>query len=419
MARITKRVVDGAEPGDRPRFVWDETLRGFGLVVHPTGRKVYVVQYRNLQKRTRRIALGPHGSMTPEEARRMAAAKLAVAHSGRDPAEEKKAAERALTVAELAERYIEQHIPKKKDSSAREDRRILDTYVLPALGSRRLGDVTASDVAKLHLSMRTTPFMANRVLFLLSTLFNLAERWGLREHADNPCRHVQRFRERRRKRFLSMEELQRLGQALAAVEREATASRVAIAALRLLALTGARKSEILDLAWEHVDLAGGRLHLPDSKTGEKVILLDDHAVSLLRSLPKAGPWVFPSSKKPGAPLHDLRKTWKRVLDKAEISRVRIHDLRHTHASVGAASGLSLPLIGSLLGHRRAATTERYAHLVDDTQRAAARLVQQQIGRALGSDERPSAKKANGRERQPRRPRVGRSIHSGLRPPGPQ
>jgi len=419
MARITKRVVDGAEPGDRPRFVWDETLRGFGLVVHPTGRKVYVVQYRNPQKRTRRIALGPHGSMTPEEARRMAAAKLAVAHSGRDPAEEKKAAERALTVAELAERYIEEHIPKKKDSSAREDRRILDTYVLPALGPRRLGDVTASDVAKLHLSMRSTPFMANRVLFLLSTLFNLAERWGLREHADNPCRHVQRFRERRRKRFLSMEELQRLGQALTAVEREATASRVAIAALRLLALTGARRGEILNLAWEHVDLAGGRLHLPDSKTGEKVILLDDHAVSLLRSLPKAGPWVFPSSKKPGAPLHDLRKTWQRVLDKAEISRVRIHDLRHTHASVGAASGLSLPLIGSLLGHRRAATTERYAHLVDDTQRAAARLVQQQIGRAMDGDERPSAKKANGRKRKPRRVPVTPSIRPALPSPGPQ
>ena len=419
MARITKRVVDGAEPGDRPRFVWDETLRGFGLVVHPTGRKVYVVQYRNPQKRTRRIALGPHGSMTPEEARRLAAAKLAVAHSGRDPAEEKKAAERALTVAELAERYTEEHIPKKKDSSAREDRRILDTYVLPVLGPRRLGDVTPSDVAKLHLSMRSTPFMANRVLFLLSTLFNLAERWGLREHADNPCRHVQRFRERRRKRFLSMEELQRLGQALAAVEREATASRVAIAALRLLALTGARKSEILDLAWEHVDLAGGRLHLPDSKTGEKVILLDDHAVSLLRSLPKAGPWVFPSSKKPGAPLHDLRKTWRRVLDKAEINRVRIHDLRHTHASVGAASGLSLPLIGSLLGHRRAATTERYAHLVDDTQRAAARLVQQQIGRAMDGDERRTAKKGNGRKKQSRRPRVGRSIRLALSSPGPE
>ncbi len=419
MPRITKRVVDGAEPGDRIRFVWDDTLPGFGLVVHPTGRKVYVVQYRNAQKRTRRIVLGSHGVLTPDQARRMAAAKLAVAHSGRDPAEEKKAAERALTVAELAERYIEEHIPKKKDSSAREDRRILDTYVLPALGSRRLGDVTASDVAKLHLSMRSTPFMANRVLFLLSTLFNLAERWGLREHADNPCRHVQRFRERRRKRFLSMEELQRLGQALAAVEREATASRVAIAALRLLALTGARKSEILDLAWEHVDLAGGRLHLPDSKTGEKVILLDDHAVSLLRSLPKAGPWVFPSSKKPGAPLHDLRKTWQRVLDKAEISRVRIHDLRHTHASVGAASGLSLPLIGSLLGHRRAATTERYAHLVDDTQRAAARLVQQQIGRAMDGDERRSAKKANGRKRQSRRPRVTPSIRPALPSPGPK
>jgi integrase len=419
MPRITKREVDGAEPGDRIRFVWDDTLPGFGLVVRPTGRKAYVVQYRNAQKRTRRLVLGSHGVLTPDQARRLAAAKLAAAHSGRDPAEEMRATERALNVAELAERYIEEHIPKKKDSSAREDRRILDTYVLPTLGSRRLGDVTARDIAKFHLSMQFTPIMANRVLFLLSTLFNLAERWGLREHGENPCRYVQRFRERRRERFLSMEELQRLGKALAAVEREATASRVAIAAIRLLALTGARRGEILDLAWDHVDLARGTLHLPDSKTGEKVILLDDHAVSLLQSLPKTGPWVFPSSKKPGTALHDIRKTWVRVLDKAEIKGVRIHDLRHTHASVGAASGLSLPLIGGLLGHRRAATTERYAHLADHAQRAAARIVQQQIARALDGDERPVTRTGDSGKRQSRRASVAQSTVPALRSVGPQ
>jgi integrase len=234
--------------------------------------------------------------------------------------------------------------------------------------------------------MQATPIMANRVLFLLSTLFNLAERWEVLEEGGNPCRYIQRFRERRRERFLTTDELARLGTALTAVEGEAMANTVAIAAIRLLALTGARRGEILSLEWAHVDLAGQVLRLADSKTGEKVILLDEHAVTLLRSLPRKGRWVFRSSKKPDAPVHDIRKTWQRVLDRAEIEGVRLHDLRHTHASVGAAAGLSLPVIGGLLGHRRAATTERYAHLVDDVQRAAARVVQGRIGGALAGDQ---------------------------------
>jgi integrase len=266
---------------------------------------------------------------------------------------------------------------------------MLQKHVLPALGTRKLGDVAQGDVARLHLSMRATPVMANRVLFLVSTLFNLAERWGLRGEGTNPCRHVPRYRERKRERFLTDAELERLGRALAEVERMSDANADALAAIRLLALTGARRGEILGLHWEHVDLGRRVLRLPDSKTGSKVILLDDSAAELLAGLRRDGPWVFPSTTHRGIPLRDIRKTWRRVLDRAELHGLRLHDLRHTHASVGAEAGLSLPLIGSLLGHRRAATTERYAHLVDDAQRAAVRLVQGRIASAL--DGRPAAK----------------------------
>jgi len=382
VTRLSKRIVDAAKPAEKPRFVWDEALPGFGLLVHPSGRKVYVAQYRNAEGRSRRITLGSHGVLTPEQARRIAAGELAAARAGQDPAAERQEARRSLTVADLVARYMEEHLPKKKPTSAREDRRMLRKHVLPAFGKRKLGDVRQSDVARLHLSMRATPVMANRVLFLVSTLFNLAERWELRGEGTNPCRHIPRYRERKRERFLSDAELERLGRALAEVEGAGDSSKAALAAIRLLALTGARRGEILGLRWEDVDLGRRVLRLPDSKTGAKIILLADAAAALLAALPRKGPWVIPSRMYPGIPLRDIRKTWRRVLERAELPGLRLHDLRHTHASVGAEAGLSLPLIGSLLGHRRAATTERYAHLVDDAQRAAARLVQGRIASAL-------------------------------------
>ena len=156
MPKLTKRLVDAAKPGPKPEFVWDEALPGFGLLVNPTGKKVYVAQYRNAAGRTRRISLGQHGVLTPDQARSIASAELALARAGGDPADDRKKARLSLTVAHLADRYIHEHLPKKKDSSAREDRRILHTYVLPTLGARQLEDVTAKDIAKLHLSMKST-----------------------------------------------------------------------------------------------------------------------------------------------------------------------------------------------------------------------------------------------------------------------
>jgi integrase len=240
--------------------------------------------------------------------------------------------------------------------------------------------------------MRSTPGAANRVLALLSKMFNLAERWGLRPDHTNPCRHVERYVERKMERFLSPEELARLGAALAAAERGETEMPSAIAAVRLLAFTGARAGEVLGLRWEHVDLQSGCLRLPMSKTGRKVIHLNEPAIGVLAELAERktdNPWVIEGAK-PGSPLVNIRKPWHRLREAAGLPDVRLHDLRHSFASVAVAGGLSLPVIGALLGHSQPATTARYAHLAADPLRAAAEAVGTRLGAAMMPRERVSA-----------------------------
>ena len=388
MPKLTKRRIDAENPGDRRRFVWDSELKGFGLCVHPPSRrhpkgsKVYVARYRTTEGRDRRVMLGAHGALTPDQARKLAAQTIASARAGGDPAEQRRVARTAPTITELKERYVEEHLPKKKPKSVREDRRILETYILPELGRRKVAEVTHADISRLHARMKKTPIMANRVLALLHTLFELADRWEMRPDGQNPCRHVKRYREQKRERFLSDEEIQKLGKALAEVERGDRRRRSAVAAIRLLALTGARKNEILRLRWEHVDVKRRVAQLPDSKTGKRTLRLEDAALEVLGGLPRSSPWVFPSPRKPDAPMEDVRKTLGSVLEKAGLEGVRVHDLRHTKASVGADLGLSLPMIGELLGHARAATTERYAHLAEGAARSAEQRVQGRIGAAL-------------------------------------
>jgi integrase len=383
---VDRLTADGPNRG----FAWDSELLGFGAIAYPTGRKSYVIQYRTAGGRSRRLALGAHGVLTADQARRLAMEKLGAVRMGKDPADERRALRDAPTVVELAERYIEEHLPKKKPRSAREDRRILIRYVLPVLGNRRVADVTSAELGKLHASLRRTPIMANRVLALLGTLFTLAERWEWRSQGSNPARAVEWFRETRRERFLADTELARLGDALAALEAEDIVRPTAAAALRLLLLTGARRGEVLRLRWREVDLERGYLRLEDSKTGAKVIPLSQQARALIGSLARDGEWVFPSPHVDGASLRDLRKPWRRVLERAGLSRLRLHDLRHTHASVAAAAGISLQAIGSILGHRSTSTTAKYAHLVADPVRVAADRVGDRLSAALEGRTQESA-----------------------------
>jgi integrase len=382
--KITKRVVDGVEPTATDRFLWDSDLPGFGLKITPTGARSYVFQYTK-GKRKRRVTIGPHGApWTPDTARNEALQLKGEVARGGDPAETRSGYRKAPTLAEFADRFLKEHAElKKKPLSVREDRRLLDKLIKPKLGSQKLVDITRADITRFHLQHRDTPTQANRALALLSKLMNLAEKWGLRRDGSNPCRHVEKFPEKRRERFLSDAEWKRLGDVLTRAERENDEPIPAIAAIRLLAFTGCRVSEILTLRRDHVDLKSRCLRLPDSKTGAKVVPLSAPACQLLAGLDRieGNPYVFPGYRK-DRPLVGLGHVWERIRENAELKDVRLHDLRHSYASVGAAGGVSLRVIGALLGHRQPSTTHRYAHLSDDPVRAAADRIAGSIDSAM-------------------------------------
>ena len=340
--------------------------------------------------------IGRYGVITPEEARKIAGDWAAEVRHGGDPGGERSEAAKAPTIAQLADRYMAVHArPKKKPRSVQSDASNLRNHVLPALGPKKAAAVTRADVARFHHSMRETPGAANRVLALLSKMFTLAEKWELRPDGTNPCRHVERYPERKLERFLSEVELARLSEALAEAERTRTELPGVLAAIRLLLFTGARLSEILTLQWEHVDMDGQRLRIPDSKTGAKTIYLPPAALEVLAGLERRddNPYVIVGAKH-GSHLVNLRKPWGRIRAKADLNDVRIHDLRHSFASMAVAGGLSLPVIGALLGHTQPATTARYAHLAADPLRQAANIAGGRIAAAMKRGERPSSASKN-------------------------
>jgi hypothetical protein len=272
--RITKRAADALRAEGRDAFLWDGEIRGLGLRCRPGGSKTYFLKVR-IGNRQRWLTIGRHGApWTAETARKEALRLLSEVASGVDPAAMREQRKDDPTVAEFAVRYDAEYVGlHKKPRSAQEDRRHLRLYVLPALRQRLLKDVRREDIAKLHHSLAATPVTANRVLQLLSAMFNRAIEWGVIPEGANPCRRVKRYREQRRERFLSEAELARLGEALSLAEQDGSASPAAVAAIRLLILTGARLSEILTLEWHFIDLERAAIFLPDSKTGQKPIYL--------------------------------------------------------------------------------------------------------------------------------------------------
>lgn len=371
--RLNKRSVEAIEADDgKDVVVWDSELKGFGVRVKPSGRRTYIIQYRNAQGRSRRFTVGQHGRMTVEQARKEARQLLADVDRGVDPAEDRRSTRKAPTMDELAERYIREHaVPKKKPKSVESDRLLFRKHILPHLGKRKAAEITRADVEKLHQQIGATKkTTANRMVALLSKAFNLAEVWGWRPDNSNPCRHVQRFKERRVERYLSRSELNRLLEALTQAESEQTEMPSVVAAIRLLLFTGCRMGEILHLRWADVDLERRLLLLPDSKTGRKTVLLNEPAIQVLEAIERipGNPHVIVGRHGRGH-LVNLKDPWRRIRKQLNIEDVRIHDLRHTFASFGVAAGFSLPVIGKSLGHRNVATTERYAHLGEDPVRA--------------------------------------------------
>ena len=387
-ARITKRAVDELKcpPGKDRVFLWDESLIGFGVVAYKSGIKSYLVQYRQ-HGRSRRPHIGLHGRLTADEARSEAKKLLGLAEGGYDPIAAREAARSAQTLREVSDDYMRLHVrPKKKPRTADEYETLLKRHVLPALGPKRLKDLRRADVARLHSSVsRAAPVAANRALSLISSLWNWAARQDLVAAHDNPASGVEKNREQGRERYLSSEEFMRLGDTLRDAEtvglpfnvdrskakakhaRKPDARRpidpYAIAAIRLLIFTGARFREILHMQWKEVDFERGLVHRLASKTGRKPIILSAPALQILDGLPRieGNPYVFPGEKQ-GAPRVDLKKPWKAIRTAAGLDGLRLHDLRHTFASIGAGAALGLPVIGRLLGQTQPQTTARYAHL---------------------------------------------------------
>lgn len=378
MAKLTKRTIDALSPTETDAIIWDDDLPGFGLRVKSSGVRTYLIQYRTRTGQSRRLALGRHGVLTPDEARQLAREKLSEVRRGGDPAGEIKEARKAPTLADLADRYTQEWATqRKKASSAGLDATNLRNHILPALGKKKVAAVTRRDIERLHALLgkypdgTPSPVRANRVLALLSKMFGLAEEWGIIPRGTNPCRGLRKFKERRRERYLSPEEFERLCRMLDRMEHEGTIPAPMAALVRLLVLTGCRLGEIQKLRWDHVDFSRQCLLLPDSKTGAKTVLLSTPTIELLAQLPKAtdNPHVIPG-RLPGSFLVGIEHIWQRIRRAAGLEDVRLHDLRHSFASIMAGLGEGLPVIGKALGHTQASTTQRYAHLAADPVRRA-------------------------------------------------
>lgn len=384
MPKITKRLVESAEVRDKDYIIFDSDIPGFGARILPSGKRSYLVQYR-IGRKFRRMSLGLHGILTTEKARGEAIKVLGRVKDGDDPAGAREKARNELTIDDLCRRVIDDHAAQHcKPGTVVGYRYYAKAYIRSRIGHLRVGEVERSDIARFHHDLRHTPIQANRCLQFLSKSFNLAEVWGLRTDGTNPCRHIKKYPEKKRERYLTKGELGRLGEVLRQTEQEGIESQSAINALRLLIFTGCRLSEIMTLKWDYVDFEGSALHLPDSKTGAKTVHIGAPALQVLSKIDRIedNPWVI-TGKIPGAHLTDLQPPWRRIRKRAGIADVRIHDLRHTFASTAVSAGHGLPMIGKLLGHTQVQTTARYAHLAADPVKLAANAVAGFLQDALG------------------------------------
>lgn len=412
VVRIGRRTVEAAAKEAQAYRLWDTDLKGFGLKVSKHGVKTYFVWYRAGEGRLaprREYTVARDGEMTPDEARTEAGKVLGRVRLGQDPQAVRHRARDEMDLAALCDLYLKDGVATKKDSTLVSDKARIRAHIKPLLGRRPVSAITSADVAKFLRDVaagksaapakptkkalrakglkgkelanaesrkRSDPAArggkgtASRTLGLLGAILAFAVREDLR--ADNPVRGVERFRDNQAQRFLSAEELARLTAALARAEADG-ANKHGLNVIRLLTLTGARKGEIEGLRWSEVDLPRACLRLADSKTGARVVPLGAAAMAALEALPRSeeSAFVFPAEGEPKRHYVGTPKVWEKVRAAAELTDVRLHDLRHTFASFGVAGGLSLPLIAAILGHRDVKTTQQYAHLADSPVKAAA------------------------------------------------
>ena len=395
--KLTKRLVESVEPGDRDIIIYDEAVRGFFVKVTPKGRRVYGVYYRNRSGRERRPILGVHGPSFPTDAARAKAIEmLGEVAKGNDPSAERQAGRNGISIEELCQIYIEEHSKQhKKAGTVAIDQRNIDNHIKPLIGTLKVRDITPADIEKciraivegrtareersddvLTKRVRGGKGAASRTLTTLKHMLgSFAEMRQLRPLGSNPCQHIKRpetsFSKYGRERFLTPKEYARLGKVLEQAKRERFVPLAAVNAVELYLYTGCRRDEILTLQWAHVDLAALCLRLPDSKTGRKIVPLSAPAATVLGSIDcvPGNPYVIVGAKEKSH-FVAIQKAWVKIRNRAHIPDVTIHDLRRSFGSVGAQAGMSLLLVGKALAHKSSRATSVYARLTDDLTRQA-------------------------------------------------
>jgi integrase len=367
--KLTDKIVKGLTiPDADKRTTYDSEVTGFGCRVYASGARAFILNYRTKAGRERRLTIGSFPEWDVISARKEAAELKKAIDRGGDPLGDVKASRAAPTVDELCDRFIAEYLPRKKLSTQYTYKGQIETIIRPELGRLKVGEVSFDDVDALHrkLTASGTPYRANRVISTVSRMFSMAIKWRWRTD-NNPCRGIERNLEHKRRRYLSPDELERLLAALAAYSERQSAD-----IIRLLMLTGARKGEVLAARWEDFDLTTGRWSKPAATTKQRTqhdVPLSAAARALLEQLRRRtnSEWLFPAGD---SHRKNITDAWAAICRAANIKGTRVHDLRHTFASVLASTGHSLPLIGALLGHTVPTTTARYAHLFDDPLRAA-------------------------------------------------
>ena len=357
---LNNKILADAKPGEE---YWDESVRGLHLRVTKTGRKAWYLSYRTKAGQQRRPKLADIGVMSLDQARKAARESLARVALGADPGADWRMERLAPTVGELADQWLDDHAAQVKPKTLRENTRIVKEYVKPKLGRLKAAVLQHEDVDDLHKSLSATPYMANRVLAVVSGMFNYAEKRRLRMPGTNPCRHVRHFKEDKRRRYMRRDEAHRVAAVLAKYEDTRTN---AVAFIYILILSGARPDEISRTLPEWITPvgAGGILRLPDSKTGARTVFLPPQVMRICEKLPKIRNGTLLGIKSP-------KSLWDEVREEAGVPDLRLYDLRHTFASAALEAGYSLDQIGELLGHASVQTTKRYAHLVDEKAHEAA------------------------------------------------
>ena len=359
-AKITSSAVEKMAAGTT---IGDTDLDGFFVRRQKDSRVYFVRKHARGQRHF--VTIGKHGAeFTPSKARAEALAIVAALRKGLDPAQERTRLRGMPTVAEYADEFLRDNIAGVKASSLSNYESLYRNHVKSTLGRFKLNTLTTADVAAVHRKLNNTPRAANHVVAFIGSLYKQARLQKFVPHDFNPCAGIRQFKTEARERLLSREELRRLGEVLDQADASGLAGPSAVAAIKLLIVTGRRRNEILTLKWSDIDFERKHMRLTDSKTGAKVFNLSPVALQVLADIPRleVNPYVI-AGEKPGRNLINLQKPWSRIRKAAGIEDVRIHDLRHTFASYLASRGHSLLEIGKLLGHSQAQATERYAHLI--------------------------------------------------------